>query len=394
MSTAPAEHRQFRLGVMIVAVEERDPNFRAGVDDAVAQVERTLRRGEVELRMELHEFRGPHLAPKAGAYDPLDFLQMGLAEHVARRYNFLLLVTEVDLSATGKPYVLALSSQLTNVGLLSTKRLAPEAHGPAERDRVAAGRLAALALHVLGHILNLRHAPDSRNIMYDLESAEDLDGMAEVTPEQLTEMRRALPREAREETSKNGRWRFAARKVWENRGSIARAVVRANPLRLVLRLPAMIAAAFSVVIVLFFSPEIWDVASTVESYQLVVFAVVSLSAATVVLHRAFAIGAISTRSGATTESSVVTEAATALSLFATLAVLYVVVFALTFLGTVTIFPTRLMETWPTMDSAVRTLYHVNLGLFLAAMGTLTGSLGGRAEGKDLIRHVLFFGEET
>lgn len=394
MSTAHTEHRQFRLGVMIVAVEERDPDFRAVVNEAVAQVERTLRRGELELRMELCEFRGPHLAPKAGAYDPLDFLRMGLAEHAARRFNFLLLVTEVELSATGKPYVLALSSQLTNVGLLSTKRLAPEAEGPEERDRIAARRLAALTLHVLGHILNLRHAQDSRNVMFDLESAEDLDAMTEVTPEQLAAMRHALPREAREETAKHHRWRFAARKIWENRESIGRAVVRANPLGLVLRLPAMIAAAFSVVIVLFFSPEIWDVASTVESYQLIAFAVISLTAATVVLYRAFAIGAISTRGGATTESSVVTEAATALSLFATLAVLYIAVFALAFLGAVTIFPARLMETWPTVDPAVRTLDHVKLGLFLAAMGTLTGSLGGRAEGKDLIRHVLFFGEQT
>lgn len=379
---------------MVVAVEERDPGFRAVVDEAVAQVERTLRQGEVELQIEPCEFRGPHLAPRAGAYDPLDFLQMALAEHVARRFNFLLLVTEVDLSATGKPYVLALSSQLTNVGLLSTKRLAPEAQDAAERDRVAAHRLAALAMHVLGHILGLRHDPDPRNVMFDLESAEDLDRMTEATPGQVAAMRRALPREAREEVASEHRWRFALRKIWENRGSIGRAVARANPLGLVLRLPAMIAAAFSVVIVLFFSPEIWDVASTVESYQLVVFAVLSLVAATVVLYRTFAIGAISTRGGATTESSVVTEAATALSLLATLAVLYVVVFALAFLGAVTIFPARLMETWPTVDPAVRTLDHAKLGLFLAAMGTLTGSLGGRAEGKDLIRHVLFFGEQT
>jgi hypothetical protein len=227
-----------------------------------------------------------------------------------------------------------------------------------------------------------------------LESADDLDYMTEFRPAQLKAMRQALPLEAREEVADRHRFRFAVRKIWENRASITRAVLRANPLRLVLRLPAMLAAAFSVVIVLFFSAEIWDVASTVESYQLIVFAILSLLAATVVLYRTFAIGAVSTRGGATTESSVVTEAATALSLFATLGVLYVLVFGVAWLGAATIFPTRLMETWPTVDPAVRTLDHVKLGLFLAAMGTLTGSLGGRSEGKDLIRHVLFFAEET
>lgn len=86
--------------------------------------------------------------------------------------------------------------------------------------------------------------------------------------------------------------------------------------------------------------------------------------------------------------------ATALSLVATMAVLYLGFFGLAYAGAVTIFPAKLMETWPTVDPAVRVLDHVKLGLFLAAMGVLTGSLGGRAEGKDLIRHVLFFSEET
>ena len=394
MSTTIGKRIEYRIGVMMVAVEERDPIFRAVVDRAVSRVEEVLRGGGLHLRIELCEFRGPHLSPSAGAYSPLDFLQMGLAEHVDRRLHFLLVVTEVDLSATGKPYVLALSSQLTNVGILSTKRLAPSLRGEAQREEVAGRRLAGLALHVLGHILNLGHHPEPSNVMYDLSAAEDLDRMTDLTPEQLDTMRSNLPREAREEMTKHHRWRFAARTIVENRASIWRAMVRANPFRLVLRLPAMIAAGLSVAIVLFFSTEIWDVASTVESYQLVLFALISLLAATVVLYRAFAIGSISTRDGALTESSVVTEATTGLSLFATLLVLYLGFFILTFLGAVTIFPVRLMESWPTVDPATRTLDHVKLGIFLAAMGVLTGSLGGRAEGKDLIRHVLFFGEET
>jgi hypothetical protein len=147
-------------------------------------------------------------------------------------------------------------------------------------------------------------------------------------------------------------------------------------------------------IVLFFSQEIWDVASTVELYQLLLFSLVSVVAAAVVLYRTFSIGAVSTRSGALSESSAVMRTATALSLFFTMATLYVVFLALSYAGVVTIFPAKLMETWPTVDPAVRTLDHVKLGLFLSAMGVLTGSLGGRAEGKDLIRNVLFFGEET
>lgn len=394
MTTDEPSGASYALAILRVPVEERDPEFRNLVERATVLMERVLGAGEVALRIDPHELRGPHLAPSAGAYSPLDFLQLGFSEHLSRRFPFLLMVTEVDLSATGKPYVLALSSPLANIGILSTKRLVSQFGAGEANGEVRAQRLASLMLHVLGHLLNLPHSPDPANIMYDPETADDLERMMHATPGQLAAMQRSLPAEAREDTTQSGRWRFAARKIVENRRGIWRAVKRANPVALVPRLPAMIAAALSVMIVLFFSTEIWDVASTVELYQLAMFAVAAVAAATFVLYRTFSIGAISTRSGALTESSVVMRAATALSLLATMTVLLAGFFALAYFGVITIFPAKLMETWPTVDPAVRTLDHVKLALFLAAMGVLTGSLGGRAEGKDLIRHILFFSEET
>ncbi len=344
----------YSVGVMKVPVEERDPSFSAVVDRAASTVEQLLTQGQLDLHIALSELRGPHLAPQAGAYSPLDFLQMGFAEHLVQRYAFLLVVTEVDLSATGKPYVLALSSSLANIGIISTRRLAPGFWGEPEADEVRAERLAGLMLHVFGHLLNLPHHPDPANVMYDLETPVDLDGMTHLTPEQFAQMRQALPKETREATTTRHPVRFTARMIWQNRGSIARSVKRANPFGLVTRLPAMMAAALSVMIVLFFSPEMWDVASTVELYQLVIFAALAIVAATTVLYRAFSIGAVSTRGGALTESSVVMRAATALSLLGTVTLLYVGFWLLAFTGAVTIFPTKLMETWPTVDPAVRT----------------------------------------
>jgi hypothetical protein len=156
----------------------------------------------------------------------------------------------------------------------------------------------------------------------------------------------------------------------------------------------MIAAALSVLIVVFFSPEMWDVASTVDLYQMVGFAAVALAAATVVLYRAFAFGGVLGRGRVLAESTVVTGAATALSLLLTMLVVFGVFAALTYLGIVTLFPRQLMETWPTVDPAVRTLDHVKLSLFVASLGVLAGSLGGRADSKDLVRGVLFVDEEV
>jgi hypothetical protein len=47
-----------------------------------------------------------------------------------------------------------------------------------------------------------------------------------------------------------------------------------------------------------------------------------------------------------------------------------------------------------VDPAVRPIDHLKLSLFVAALGLLAGSLGGRADSKDLVRRVLFVDEET
>jgi len=153
----------------------------------------------------------------------------------------------------------------------------------------------------------------------------------------------------------------------------------------------MITAALSVIIVVFFSAEIWDIGSTVELYQLALFSMVPVLTATAVLYRTFAFVGVLGRGRVLAESA---SAATGLSLVLTMLLLFAVFIGLTYLGPITIFPRKLMETWPTVDPAVRMLDHVKVSLFVAALGVLAGSLGGRADSKDLVRGVLFVDEET
>jgi hypothetical protein len=300
----------------------------------------------------------------------------------------------VDLSATTFSYTLALPSQLTNVGIVSTKRLNPDFWGDREDAALTVQRLATLLLHTFGHLLNLPHARDPQNVMYNFAGVNDLSAMAYLTPAQRRRMRQTLPYEAHERTSRYGRWRFVLHTLVRDWRSITRAVVRANPFRLVTRLPTMITAALSVIIIVFFSSEIWDVGSTVELYQLALFSVVAVLTATAVLYRTFSFGGVLGRGRVLAESTIVTGAATGLSLLLTMLLLFMVFMGLTYLGTITIFPRKLMETWPTVDPAVRSLDHVKVSLFVAALGVLAGSLGGRADSKDLVRGVLFVDEET
>ena len=403
-----SETGNYVVGVMTMEVEGRDSEAFGRRVEAAAEIVDHVLTDTLGVRVDLHSFEGPHLTPAAGAYAPLDFLQIGVSEKVERRAHFLLVVTEVDLATSTLSYTLALPSQLTNVAVVSTKRLDPSFWGDdpppgagpdlEDEDDATVRRLAALLLHSFGHLLNLDHDPDPTNVMFDVEAVEDLDRIeGRFSPSQQAAMRRTLPREAHERVTRErgvGRWRFVASMAVGNVWSIGAAVARANPFSLVTQLPTMIAAALSVLILLFFTPDMWDVASTVELYQIVGFSVASVVASTVVLYRAFALGGGVGRGRVLTESAVVTSLATALCLVLTMALLFAAFALLTYLGVVTIFPRKLMETWPTVDPAVRVLDHVKLSLFVAGLGLLAGSLGGRADSKELVRAVLFVDEET
>lgn len=386
--------KEYVVGVMTMEVEGKNSGrFSRQVTQATESFKESLT-GALGVRVELLAFKGPHLTPAAGGYAPLDFLQMGMTEKLERDIHFLLIVTEVDFVATTFSYSLALPSQLTNVAVISTKRLDPTFWGGEDNEELSIRHLSTLLLHSFGHLLNLPHSKKSANVMYNFASVEDLAAMEQLTDAQRRQMQQALPREAHERTNKSGHWVFVVSTLFRDWRSIARAVARANPFRLVTRLPTMITAALSVMIVMFFSAEVWDVGSTVELYQIILFSGIAVVTATAVLYRAFAFGGVLNRGRVLAESTVVTGAATILSLMLTMLLLFGLFMGLTYLGTVTIFPRKLMETWPTVDPAVRIIDHLKLSLFVAALGVLAGSLGGRADSKDLVRGVLFVDEET
>lgn len=385
-------YQEYVVGVMTMDVEGIDSErFLDCVTKAIGSFESVLRES-LGVRVMTLSFEGPHLTPTAGAYAPLDFLHIGMTEKIERGVHFLLIITEVDLSTTSFGSTLALPSQLTNVGIISTKRLSPTFWGSPENRSLTVCRLETLLLQTFSCLLNLSYSKHPQNIMYDFADVEDLVDMAHFTEHQRQQMRDALPREAHERMSRRSRWRFVLATLFRDWKSIAIAVIRANPFRLLTRLPTMITAALSTIIFLFFTPDMWDVASTVELYQLILFSIIAIAAATAALYRTFAFGDVLSRRRMLAESTVVTSAATILSLLLTMSLLFVVFMLFLYVGTVTIFPRKLMETWPTVDPAVRTIDHIKLSIFVAALGVLAGSLGGRADSNGLIRGVLFVDE--
>ncbi len=394
MSLDTKQQKSYRVGIMKTLVESKtDRDWNEIISGAVEQIKEKLS-DEADLQVQVFDFVGPHLLPSGGTYSPLDFLKIGLSEKLERNLHFLLIVTEVDLASTTLSFTLAYPSQLMNIGVLSTRRLQPTFWGKPADPGLLKHRLAMLLLHTFGHLLNLTHQPDSTNIMYPFAEVQDLDKMSQLTGEQKARMHQSLPVEAHDRTTRRDKLAFTLRETVTNLPSIFRAVFQANPLRLITRLPTMITAAISVLIVTFYTAEAWDVGSTVSVAQLSIFAVVALFFSSAVLYRAFSFGPVENRTRTLAESTVVSEAAILFTLLISMLLMYLAFFLLVYIIAVTLFPAKLMATWPTVDPAVRTIDHIRLGVFISAISLLAGSLGGRADSSTLVRHVLFLNEET
>jgi hypothetical protein len=149
-----------------------------------------------------------------------------------------------------------------------------------------------------------------------------------------------------------------------------------------------------VIIVLIFGGETWDFAASVSYGQLTVFVITSFLAASFVLYRAFSFRLIATRRGQTSESSVVTAAATYLALMLTLICLFFMFGVLMYGVVVFVFPDALMSTWTSDKDGATFAAHMRLAAFLAAVGVLSGSLGGSADSRSVVRNVLFAADET
>ena len=382
----------YRIGIMKASVEEQSPAFEELVNAAVASVQSFFEENFPNIDIEVFSVAKLSLSPSAGAYSALDFLEVGLRENFLHDFHFLIIITEVTLLPQNMPYVMALPSQITNTGIISTRRLDREQALTPASNKVKE-RLSHLIIHTLGHIFNLSHVDDPANLMYPLREAEDLDTMASLTPEQINQIRRILPEEARNQRAQRSDWGFILKQIFANRKSIVRSVIKANPLLLLRKMPTMFTTGLSVTIILFFSTEFWDIAGTIELYQLIAFAIISLILAVSLLYRVFAFGQMSTSAKTLTESSVVTQTTTLIVITISVFVILLLFFLLYFLAALTIFPRKLMHTWPTVDSMEGVFNYVRLALVMGSMATLTGSLGGRVDSKNILRQVLFIDEE-
>ena len=384
----------YTIGIMTMQIDERrNQVFVETVSAASKSFEKRLL-DLLPIDVKTLTLTGQHFVPTSGAYAPLDFMEVAISEKVERDLSFLIIVTDVELASASKSYLMAMSSQATNIGLITTKRLQPtdESGNPHGEDRVCT-RLTTLLLRTFGRLLNLPVADGPRNIMSPLIDAARLDQLDDLNENQIAKMVTALPQEALDRSTTRNKTQFIIDTIRRQFTSILRIAWQAHPFRLLSKLPTMLATALSVIVVLLFGAETWDFSAAASPAQIMLFTAVAFSASTFLLYRSFSLPTVTSRSGALSESVVVTAVATLVALFLALLTMFLMLSTVMFLGAEFVFPDSLKKTWTTVQDGSQLSAHIKLSVFLAAIGVLSGSLGGAADNRALVRSVLFVSED-
>ncbi|MDH3602622.1 MAG: hypothetical protein OEU26_23660, partial [Candidatus Tectomicrobia bacterium] len=185
--------------------------------------------------------------------EPAALLEYGTIERDMRHWDFVFVVTDIDLVSHYKPYALGALSRSVSIGIMSTARLDPQATHTAaphdERLAVMIRRVCALALHIFGHLNGLPHHDCMQSYMYDVDTIDDLDRMSRFLDDQVEQFAANLQavgdlRLEEESTLTRPRplW-FYSRGAWRARADIARAILQAKPWQFPFRLSRLTTAA-------------------------------------------------------------------------------------------------------------------------------------------------------
>ena len=336
--------------------------------------------------------------------EPAALLEYGMIERDMRHWDFVFIVTDMDLVSHYKPYALGALSRSVSTGIISTARLDPQSTHTAatdsERRAVMTRRISALSLHVFGHLNGLAHHDSTENYMYDVEATHDLDQMRCFVDGQVEQLKANLHevgdlRLEEEATSvRTHPLRFYSRGAWRARADIARAIVQAKPWQFPFRLSRLTTAAISALLIFLITAEAWELGMSQPIGRVIALAVIALLMTSFYILRRQRLLMRRETSGLS-EQTVITNisvtAVVALGMLTTYSLLFLAALGLSAL----FFRHQLVSAWAaSLEGYITPVHYVILAAFVASLGLLIGALGASFEQQHYFRHVTYIDEET
>ena len=330
-------------------------------------------------------------------------LDAGIVERNIRRWDFSVFVTAADLVSHYKIDAIAVISRSLEGTVISTCRIDPKATAPetADQERTIqlAGRIQVLVIHAFCHFCGLGHHDDPQNFMFDVATVNDFDRAADLSSEQVEELRDDLQQvadqrlEERQPARAQNSALFYLRAAWINREDILESLYEAHPWQFPFRLSRLTAAAISAMMILLVTAEAWDLGMSQSPAFVTLLSTVAIlftTSYTLIRQRLF----VRREHRHLTEQNVVTNLSTFSIVLAGITTTYLLLFLLTFTAAKTLFTATLTTNWAaSLSTAPNLTHHLTLAAFIASLGIFIGSLGASFEQQHYFRHVTFVDEE-
>lgn len=332
--------------------------------------------------------------------EPMLLVDAGVLERDAARWDFALVLTEAPLRSHDKAFMLGAPSQALDVAILSTARLDPAATAPEiepkERQHILATRIAALALHLFGHLNDLPHTTEPEDVMFDLRTEADLDRMRVLSAAAQERLRARLSDVADPRVEERGRIAsrvgFHIKALWLNRHEVVTGVRRMAPWQFPFRYSRLTTAAASTLLVLIVTAEAWELGMSQPGWRVLLLSALSLLATSYyILMRQHLLSRVGQR---LSEQSVITIGSVTASVVLGMLTTYVLLFSTTWIATRFLFGAALVQRWTEGVPEVGARHYLLLSAFVASLGLLIGALGASFEEESYFRRMAMLDEET
>lgn len=332
------------------------------------------------------------------ARSPSDFLDGASLRMAEGPYDMVCVITDVGLMSRKNRVEAGLSSRVTRISVLSTRKLITTGKREATlslEDKKVKSNAAALFLHLTGHLLGLDHrpAPESK-VMGSMDFNRDLKKIPSFNNKERLILKKRANRIPDREL-RNGNFIetfiFHLLMTFRHPRTFFSPLFSNFAIFLPLSLPSLATAAVAPSLLLVFTAETWDVGLGMTNGTAAFFAVVSIMFASFYLVRVQALFLPRKEKRVLTEHLAVANSVIYFSIFLACMGLFLMVAGLIMIIELYIFPTDLIQTWPTLNKPEILLTDkIRLAVFISTIGVTTGALAGGLESRTLIQHLALF----
>jgi predicted Zn-dependent protease len=328
---------------------------------------------------------------------PSDFLDEASLRMVEGPYDLVLVITDVGVVSRRHQVVAGLASAVSHVAVVSTRKLLIAPRGKPVRaldSEAVRWNAAALALHLIGHLLGLEHGEGAMAPFRFEEGRREAPRFGAGQRRRLQRRAAGLPEREHVGGGFFSTFGFHLTSAFRHPGQVFTPLVRNRAPLLPLSLPSLVTAAVAPTFILVFTAEIWDVGLNMPERVIWIFAALSILVSTWYLTGVQNLFFPHKEKRVVTEHMAVVNVTILLTVLLALVGLFLMVALLMLFVETYIFPPDLITSWPTLQDPVVTLLDkFLLASFISTVGVLTGALAGGLESRTLIRHLALFEDE-